>query len=110
MVKVTIENSNVVEKVEGNAIFAVVTDAKNVEQVRNIIFADGKLDKRTTIVGLADLVSSVVDSISEDGIERGFLALMFLKHFEDFVDKRMDEKKNEDALDGLMEFLRKAGI
>lgn len=111
MVKVTIENSKGVNRVEGNAIFAMMTDAQDAGKARCIICAEGKLDKRIAAKGLADLVSNAIDSISMSKVERDFFIMMFLDHFEKLLDERMmNEKKSENPLEDLMEILRKAGI
>lgn len=111
MVKVTIESSKLTKEVEGNAIFAIATDAQNIEKVHNIICADGGLDKRAVAMGLADLVSNSIDSISENEAERHFFTMMFLDHFEKLLDERMmNKKKSENPLEDLMKILGKAGI
>lgn len=111
MLKVAIENSKGVNKVEGNAMFAMMTDAQDAGKARCIICVDGELDKRVAAMGLADLVSNSIDSISKSKVERDFLAMMFLEHFEKLLDERMmNEKKSENPLADLMEILGKAGI
>ncbi|MBO5484305.1 MAG: hypothetical protein J5979_03725 [Lachnospiraceae bacterium] len=111
MVKITIENSKGVDRVEGNAMFAILTGTQDTGKVGNIICADGELDKRVVAMALADLVRNSIESISESKVERNFLAMMFLKHFEKLLDERMmNEKKSENPLADLMEILGKAGI
>ena len=111
MVKVTIENSKGVDRVEGNAMFAILTDTQDTGKVGNIICVDGKSDKRVVVTALADLVGNSIESISESKVERGFLTMMFLKNFEKLHDKHMmNEKKIENPLEDFMEILRKAGI
>lgn len=79
MVKVTIEDSKGVNKVVGNAIFAIIPGAENTDKVATVICSDGVIDRRAVTMGLANLVHNAIGAISDSETEKKDSCIVFLK-------------------------------
>ena len=108
MVKVTIENSDGINKLEGNAIFAIIPATDNVQKVGNVICCEGELNKHVVAVSLADLVNNAIDTVSKSQVEKSFLMNRFLDRMEELSEHEIGNHENKEPLFDFMEILRKA--